>query len=45
MADFLANLPHTMDFDLHVLRHPPEGCMSLLLQDVIRVSLPCLVAA
>lgn len=44
VADYLANLAHSMELGLHVLRHHPEGCESLLFQDIIGVSLPRLVA-
>lgn len=38
VADYLANVAHSRELGLHMLRHPPKGCVSLLLQDVVGVS-------
>lgn len=40
VANFLANMAHSLDFGLHVFRDMPIGCGCLAFQDSISVSFP-----
>ena len=43
VADFMANMAHSLPNGMHLFTSPPVGIYSIILQDMIGVAKPCVV--